>query len=209
LASVPIIDLRGYSETAEIHTSYYSYKMRARLDNANGSHGNQIIWTFPAFAPVLGVVPPFDIGLKSFLLIDSWLSRVEADHAKGALADKVVRDKPTEAVDGCFPESTATMITDPSTCAAVFPHYGDTRTAAGAPPADEIVKCQLKPLNASEYAVTFTTEQWAELQQAFPNGVCDYSKPGVGQRPSIPWITFAAGPGGRPLGPAPKSRPLP
>jgi hypothetical protein len=208
LATVPIIDLRGYSETAEIHTSYYSYKMRARLDNANGNHNNQIIWTFPAFAPVLGVVPPPDIGLKSFLLIDSWLSSIEADHATGSLAEKVARDKPGQAVDGCFPESATTMITDPSTCATIFPHYGDTRTAAGAPLADEIIKCQLKPLDPNEYPVKFTPEEWTELQQAFPTGVCDYSKPGVGQRPSIPWITFAGGPGGRPLGPPPRSTPF-
>jgi hypothetical protein len=208
LATVPIIDLRAYSETAEIHTSYYSYKMRARLDNANGNHNNQIIWTFPAFAPVLGVVPPPDIGLKSFLLIDSWLSSIEADHGRGSLAEKVVRDKPGQAVDGCFPESATTMITDQSTCATVFPHYGDTRTAAGAPLADEIIKCQLKPLNASEYPVKFTPEEWTELQQAFPTGVCDYSKPGAGQRPSTPWITFAGGPGGRALGTPPKSTPF-
>jgi hypothetical protein len=208
LAGVPIIDLRGYSETAEIHTSYYSYKMRARLDNANGNHDNQIIWTFPAFAPVLGVVPPPDIGLKSFLLIDSWLSNVEADHGKGSLAEKVARDKPNEALDGCFPENANVMVTDPSTCATIFPHYGNTRTAAGAPQADEIIKCQLKPLNPSDYPVTFTSEQWAQLRQAFPTGVCDYSRPGVGQRASIPWITFTGGPGGRPLGPAPRSTPF-
>ena len=47
LATVPIIDLRAYSETGEIHTSFYSYKMRARLDEANGHHANQLIWTFP------------------------------------------------------------------------------------------------------------------------------------------------------------------
>jgi hypothetical protein len=206
LATVPIIDLRAYSETAEIHTSFYSYKMRARLDKANGSHDNQIIWTFPAFAPVLGVVPPPDIALKSFLLIDTWLSSIEVDHGGGSLAAKVVRDKPGQAVDGCFPENTNVMVTDPATCAGVFPHYENTRTAAGAPPSDEVIKCQLKPLNAADYAVMFTPQEWLQLERAFPTGVCDYTRPGVGQRPSIPWITFAGGPGGRPLGAAPRSR---
>jgi hypothetical protein len=55
--------------------------------------------------------------------------------------------------------------------------------------------------------VTFTDAQWAQLQKAFPSGVCDYTKPGVEQQPSIPWISFADGPGGKPLGPAPRSRP--
>jgi hypothetical protein len=69
LANVPIIDLRAYSETGEIHTSFYTYKMRARLDRANGGHGNQLIWTFPASEPVLGVTPPQNLVVKSFLLI--------------------------------------------------------------------------------------------------------------------------------------------
>jgi len=29
--------------------------------------------------------------------------------------------------------------------------------------------------------------------------VCDYSKPGYGQQPTIPWMGYAAGPGGKPL----------
>ena len=51
-----------------------------------------------------------------------------------------------------------------------------------------------------------TDEQWQRLQGAFPDGVCDYSKQPVGQQASIPWVTFADGPGGRPLGDVPRSQ---
>jgi hypothetical protein len=68
-----------------------------------------------------------------------------------------------------------------------------------------ILKCQLRPLDRGEYDVAFTDDQWQRLQQAFPDGVCDYRKPGVGQQPSVPWLTYAGGPGGEPLGPAPTS----
>ncbi|MBW3602928.1 MAG: cell wall-binding repeat-containing protein, partial [Actinobacteria bacterium] len=71
----------------------------------------------------------------------------------------------------------------------------------------DILKCQLAPLDRSEYDVDFTDEQWARLQEAFPDGVCDWSRPGVGQQPSVSWQTFAEGPGGRPLGPPPTSTP--
>jgi hypothetical protein len=77
---------------------------------------------------------------------------------------------------------------------------------------DDIIQCRLKPLDASDYTaygVTFTAAQLATLRQTFPDGVCDYSKPGVGQQPSKPWMTFAGGPGGQPLGPPPQSVPLP
>jgi hypothetical protein len=73
-----------------------------------------------------------------------------------------------------------------------------------------VLKCQLKPLNPADYPVTFTPAQWQELQQAFPLGVCDYSRPGVDQQPTVPWLTYqdAAGHviyGGRPMGSAPTS----
>ena len=48
--------------------------------------------------------------------------------------------------------------------------------------------------------------EWAQLQATFPGGVCDWSKPGVNQQPSTPWLTFAGGPGGQQLGPAPTSQ---
>ncbi|MFA5787733.1 MAG: DUF6351 family protein [Actinomycetota bacterium] len=47
---------------------------------------------------------------------------------------------------------------------------------------------------------------------AFPTGVCDWSKPGVDQQPTIPWMTYqnAMGgvvTGGVPLGSPPQSTP--
>jgi hypothetical protein len=212
LAAVPIIDLRGWSEAAEIHTSVYSYMMRARLDAENGDHDNQIIWTFRGTAPIVGMstaVAP-EVALKSFLLIDHWLANVEADPRSVARSQKVREDKPAEAVDACFPDNTAqSEVTDVSACESQFPHYETTRMAAGAPLSGEILKCQLKPVSRGEYDATLTEGEWVQLQQAFPTGVCDYSKPGVDERPSIPWMSFARGPGGTPLGRPPVSRPIP
>jgi hypothetical protein len=87
----------------------------------------------------------------------------------------------------------------------MFPYYGDARIAAGGPLADDIVECRLQPLKRSSYAVSFTDTQWAEMQQIFPSGLCDWNRPGVDQQPSHPWTTFAAGPGGHPLGPPSQS----
>jgi hypothetical protein len=68
------------------------------------------------------------------------------------------------------------------------------------------MKCQLKPLNPADYSVTFTVDQWARLQKAFPNGVCNWIKPSVDVQPTVPWLTYEEGPGGKPLGPAPVSK---
>ena len=54
--------------------------------------------------------------------------------------------------------------------------------------------------------MALTAAQLARLQQAvFVGGVCDWSKPGVGQQEAISPLTFVAGPGGVPLPPAPVS----
>jgi hypothetical protein len=108
------------------------------------------------------------------------------------------------AVDSCW--VAGTQITNQSTCQAAFPYYGDPRMAAGEQLANNVLKCQLKPLSRADYDVTFTDAEWAELERAFPTGVCDWSKPGIGQQPPLSsWLTFAHGPGGRPLGPPPSS----
>ncbi len=75
------------------------------------------------------------------------------------------------------------------------------------------MKCQLKPLDRNDYPVAFTDSQWTQLEQAFPGGVCDWSKPGVDQGGAVAWLTYQNRKGeviygGRPLGKAPRSRPL-
>jgi hypothetical protein len=74
---------------------------------------------------------------------------------------------------------------------------------------ENILKCQLKPLNAADYLpATFNGAQLARLLAAFPDGVCDWSKPGVSQQSPVSPLTFEGGPGGVPLGPPPTSTPL-
>ncbi|TMA34192.1 MAG: hypothetical protein E6J87_07775 [Deltaproteobacteria bacterium] len=75
------------------------------------------------------------------------------------------------------------------------------------------MKCHLKPLNRSDdYGplglLTFTDDQWAQLQAAYPDGVCDYSQPAVGRQQTVTWLTYqdangAVLYGGMPLPPAP------
>ena len=80
---------------------------------------------------------------------------------------------------------------------------------AGEPFTGDVLKCQLKPLDRSDYyPLQFTDDEWAQLEKTFPTGVCDYSKPGVDQQPTNPWMTYQNGPGGQPLGPAPTSQPV-
>jgi hypothetical protein len=94
---------------------------------------------------------------------------------------------------------------------AVQTRFSTPAMVAGASIATDINSCRLKPLTQADYyPITFTADQWSQLQKAFPTGVCDWSKKGVSQRGAIPWLSYqqdAAGRrviyGGEPLGPAP------
>ena len=67
---------------------------------------------------------------------------------------------------------------------------------AGAPPSNDVFKCVLKPIDAKDYKVAPTGEQMAQLQKVFPEGVCDYSKPGVGHTTDAKtWVVFTKGDG--------------
>jgi hypothetical protein len=203
LANVPIIDLRGYHETQEIHTSFHSYQLRAKLDRDNGGHANQIIWTFP---PSPSILPPPDIALKSLLLMDKWLAGIEADTSPLPHRLKVIAHKPVDAVDACWIGGTQ-VVGDPARCAATYPAFADARIAAGSPLTDDILQCQLRTPRPNDYQVSFSAAEWSAVKAAFPFGVCDWRRPGVGTHVSTPWLTFADGPGGRPLGAPPVSSP--
>jgi hypothetical protein len=139
--------------------------------------------------------------------MDRWLERVEADTSNDPLPAKIARNRPPEAADGCFE---AGRRAEAKACAS-FSVDDDPRLVAGMPDARDILKCQLKPLNRSDYRVTFTDGQWDRLNQVFPAGVCDWSKPGVGQQPNAPWLTYGTSTahvfGGAPLGATPRSVP--
>lgn len=76
---------------------------------------------------------------------------------------------------------------------------------AGGPLTDVVLKCRLKPLDVRETDLVITHAQHLQHRAIFPDGVRDYSKPGIGQRPSIPSLTYPDGPGGAPLDEAPHS----
>jgi hypothetical protein len=102
---------------------------------------------------------------------------------------KVRRAKPSDLVDACFTELGTEKIAEPATfqgggvCNGLFPAYSSPRMVAGEPVANNVLKCQLKPIDYADYRVTFTSAEKAQLAAIFAQGVCDYRKPGIGQKP--------------------------
>ncbi|HEX8067252.1 MAG TPA: DUF6351 family protein [Thermoleophilaceae bacterium] len=199
LDRVAIIDLRG-PDPGAFHDVYRTYAMRARLEREHGRADNQVLWR--------GQVPLTGDSTytgDAIVAMDGWLAAIEADRRRIPLAEKVVQDKPDSLKDRCADGAGHDI--PAAECDAVVQSYSTPRIQAGMPFADDTIKCELRPLRRSSYyPVQFTDAQWAELQEAFPTGVCDYSKPGVDRVPPVPWLSYANAPGGEPLGRRPVSR---
>jgi hypothetical protein len=227
LNRVPIIDLRGHSNT-EIHTDVYSQVVKQRLVNAHGHAENLAVWTGPL--PVIGdpewafcgeaLASGFGGGSElptapvpchensPLLLMDRWLTAIEADTSSTPREEKVLAHRPDVAVDSCF--IAGQQVTDQTTCAAAYPVFQTTRMVAGGPASNDVIDCALSPLDRHAYSVTFTDGQWARMEAAFPDGVCDWSEAGTGyQSPPDTWLSFPGnGVHPVPLGPAPVSLPF-
>jgi hypothetical protein len=132
--------------------------------------------------------------------MDRWLMAALSDASDKTRAQKVVDNRPADLVDACW-DSAGNKIAEkqtafePSACNAIYPVGTTPRMVAGGPLADDIVKCQLKPLDYADYKVTIDANQWTRLQSIFPNGVCDWNKPGVEQQAlKGTWLSFGPSP---------------
>ena len=114
---------------------------------------------------------------QAILALDRWLARVEADRRSVGLARKILENRPDTVTDRCTDGLGHDVPAE--VCDQTVAAYGTPRMAAGGPLADDTLQCQLKPLARADYDVTFTDAQWARLRATFPNGVCDYTRPGV------------------------------
>lgn len=199
LATVPIMHARVWAEIAgDIHTAYDDVQIRAKLLKANGRADNQVVWVLPhPQLPLFLGGTPADVArltamvngvvAQQFVLMSAWLDALSADPAPLS-ADKVARLKPSPATDACWDLAGNRIADVPAlaggTCNALYAKGVSPRIAGGAPVADDVLKCQLKAVNDADYApVVFTAAERARLATIFPSGVCDYSQPGVSQRP--------------------------
>jgi hypothetical protein len=62
-------------------------------------------------------------------------------------------------------------------CSLALPVTKTPRMVAGMPMTDDIIRCQLRPVDPADYAGKLSEAQVAEVRAIFPEGVCDFSKP--------------------------------
>jgi len=189
LATTPILDYRAYLDDApggNIHLRYHSFSMRERLQKANGYTDNQVMltddrrWGDSLQAPVLR---------QGLVQMDQWLTKIADDMSKDTQLVKLRRAKPADFVDACWTRDehpqkiVERQRPNAGKCNELYPANSFPRGVAGSPLAADIVKCQLKPVVASDYKVTFSPAEMTRLKEIFPTGVCDWSRPGVEQQP--------------------------
>jgi hypothetical protein len=213
LASTAIVDVRSYVDSAppppfdalkdvDVHDGYHSMVMRARLLKYNGTAANHAMLTAASYGRLQTDTrtvgsPLTRVSGEALAQLDRWLTAVVNDTSSEPLAKKIAAHKPADLIDACYPAVSGPLVgatekvTDAARCKALFPFAADARLAAGAPASDDVFKCALKPIDAKDYKQALTAEQLAQLARVFPEGVCDYERPGVGQEPLAgTWAVF-------------------
>jgi hypothetical protein len=186
---IPVIDWRHYLEDElDMHHSHQSFASRQRMLNADGDAGNQVIW-FTDARPAVA----FDQTPMAFEVIDEWMANIDAHPRRG-----VARNRPDQAVDSCFATDGsliaagdgvwAGVLDDgPSgTCTEQFPIFSSSRRQAGGPYEGGVWKCALQPVDTAVEAGIYggwqpDDAQRARLEEIFPDGVCDWTRPDVGR----------------------------
>ena len=200
MVTTPLIDYRAYVDErpgGDVHPRFHSFSTEARLLKANGHVDNRVMLTedmrhggFSSSSPVLQ---------EALYFMDLWLTGIKGDRSNASSLDKLRRHRPADLVDACWSRDEVPVkimekqTRDPdSRCAQLYPPGSFPREVAGGPLAVDIQKCRLKPVDLSDYSVEFTEQEVARLREIFPDGVCDWTVPGVEQRPLRgTWQVFA------------------
>lgn len=190
---IPVIDLRPYLEDElNMHNTQQSFVTRQRMLDADGDASNQVIWFLDA-RPALAT----DVTPLAFRVVDEWMANLQAHPELG-----VAGARPAMATDACFStdgdliasgEGVWAGILDdaaPGACTEQFPVYSTSRREAGAPIEGDVWMCALQPVARAVRSGTYgdwkpTRAQQQRLQEIFPTGVCDYSRPDRGRPPHL------------------------
>ena len=202
LRHIPIIAINDYSDpTGDIHDRWRVFQIQDRLRTAGGADpANLSIWTVPGGS--LGAALAGGSTAARNQAIDAlgeWLDNLHRSprpRSDQAWFDTLRSTRPASAANRCTTPDGVTITgtdiyTADNACTRAYPVAGDPRTAAGAPMSSTVGKCRLEMADPGSYGVPFTEDQQARLRSIFSQGVCDWSRPGIGQTGvSATWIDY-------------------
>lgn len=208
LRRIPVLTLDVYTDpTGDIHDRVRAFTLleRTRLDDGRRAP-NQVLWTVPGegglLESALGTAGG-DVRLEMIATAVEWLEALdELDiPADERTPDDLEATRPAGASDVCVTpdgerhEGGDELYEPGAPCAEAYPVAGDPRTAAGQPLDSLAGRCQLVDPDPDAYGVPFTDAQAERLAEVFPEGVCDWSRPGVGQvELAGTWLDYSDGP---------------
>lgn len=193
--AVPVLDIRNYvDDQVNVHQYVNTYRMRARIDAAHGGHPNQVMWR------AAGAGSTRAMQTAALGTLARWMDAIAADGSGRSAAEKVEANKPADAVDACWiggvRHDGVARIGAANLCEQTYPPHSLPTNVAGRPLDSTILKCSLKPVDRDDYRVGFTPAQWQRLRVVFPEGVCDWTRPGVEERALAgTWQRFGPDPG--------------
>ena len=192
MAYTPIIDLRTYTDPFDFHDRVRALATKARMAATNGDNANRAMILFSGKGA--GPRSPYDgMALDK---MEEWLHNIAVDTGTGSYREKVIRSRPADLKESCFDEE-GTKIDEEmaygveNKCNTLFPPHSDARMVAGSPIKNDVLKCQLRPVDAADYPAAMTPALLKRVKEAFPDGVCDWSQPGVGQTKQVGvWLRY-------------------
>ena len=189
---IPILDIRPYlEEKLDMHNSHQSFAIRQRMLDKDGDASNQVIWFWGQDGGDRLMVP------QALHVMDQWLANLRAHPHRGVAANK-----PPGAVDSCFtstgqaiaagPDVWAGILDHqpPGACTRAYPLHSTSRIVAGGPLRGGVYKCALQSVGRAIARGLYgdwqpSAVERARLEQIFPTGVCDYTRPDVGRPPGF------------------------
>ncbi len=196
LREIPIVTVDTYTDLAgDIHDRFRSVQLLERFQNDDaGRAPNFMVWTRPPAGGATDLVQALsgatdDLNVEIIEVVDEWITNLAADDSDDSLDARLEAGRPDAAVDNCVTGdgervSGLDIYTEPGPCRDEYPFAGDPRTVAGAAVGSTVLKCSLQSLDeafdSGLYDVDFTDEQREQLDEVFPDGVCDYTQDGLG-----------------------------
>jgi hypothetical protein len=140
LKDTPVLEQRNYSDRDKqaAHLKSATYATLARLDrHRNGdysaSRGGD------------------EMSRYAIAKMDEWLTKLIADSGPGTRRDKILRDKPADLVDSCYDDEGQRIVEKQTfsggRCNQLYPTHPTPRMVAGQPVSQDVLKCQLKPID--------------------------------------------------------------
>ena len=191
---IPVIDIRHYLDgELDMHHSFASLATRDRIIDFAGHANEHVIWV---------AHEDYDPTEKAFDVMDQWMTlkqnpaQEKLKNGIDEINDVAVEVKPESVVDACFDRTGNVIASGDSVwdgqwndrakgvCTETYPPFKSSRQVAGEDIKGWVLKCQLQPikeaLQKGLYGSIDMQPYKMQLESLFPDGVCDYSKQGVG-----------------------------